>query len=159
MDISQIINELGEDRENYFNAVSPPIIQTSNFAFKKVADLHAKTILSKISTANKLLFVDTDLIITKSYAQYLFNKELIVEQWIEEANQFDLYLFMEPDGEYIQDGTRLSVKERNALSNHHKTCFENAGISLVAISGNWEERFKKAITVTEQICFNKKAAS
>ena len=125
----------------------------------KVADLHAKTILSKISTANKLLFVDTDLIITKSYAQYLFNKELIVEQWIEEANQFDLYLFMEPDGEYIQDGTRLSVKERNALSNHHKTCFENAGISLVAISGNWEERFKKAITVTEQICFNKKAAS
>jgi len=40
MDISQIINELGEERENYFNAVSPPIIQTSNFAFSKVADLH-----------------------------------------------------------------------------------------------------------------------
>ncbi len=39
MDISQIINELGEDRQNYFNAVAPPIIQTSNFAFKKVADL------------------------------------------------------------------------------------------------------------------------
>lgn len=31
MDISYIINELGEDRENYFNAVAPPIIQTSNF--------------------------------------------------------------------------------------------------------------------------------
>ena len=39
MDISQIINELGEDRELYFNAVSPPIMQTSNFAFKTVADL------------------------------------------------------------------------------------------------------------------------
>ncbi len=39
MDISQIINELGEDREHYFNAVAPPIIQTSNFAFKKVEDL------------------------------------------------------------------------------------------------------------------------
>jgi len=38
-DISFIINELGEDREQYFNAVSPPIIQTSNFAFKKVDDL------------------------------------------------------------------------------------------------------------------------
>jgi cystathionine beta-lyase/cystathionine gamma-synthase len=34
--ISYIINELGEDRENYFNAVSPPIFQTSNFSFKKV---------------------------------------------------------------------------------------------------------------------------
>lgn len=38
-DLSYIINELGEDRENYFNAVSAPIIQTSNFAFKKVDDL------------------------------------------------------------------------------------------------------------------------
>ena len=39
MDISYIINELGEDRENYFNAIAPPIIQTSNFAFKKVDEL------------------------------------------------------------------------------------------------------------------------
>lgn len=39
MDISQIINELGEDREHYFNAVAPPIMQTSNFTFKKVTDL------------------------------------------------------------------------------------------------------------------------
>ena len=38
-DLSRIINELAEDREHYFNAVSPPIVQTSNFAFKKVDDL------------------------------------------------------------------------------------------------------------------------
>ncbi len=36
MDISYIINELAEDRENYFNAISPPIIQTSNFSFSTV---------------------------------------------------------------------------------------------------------------------------
>jgi cystathionine beta-lyase/cystathionine gamma-synthase len=41
MDLSYIINQLGEERENYFNAVSPPIMQTSNFAFKKVEDLRA----------------------------------------------------------------------------------------------------------------------
>jgi len=39
MSFSNIINELGEERENYFNAISPPIIQTSNFAFKKLDDL------------------------------------------------------------------------------------------------------------------------
>ena len=39
MDLSYILNELGEERENYFNAISPPIVQTSNFAFKTVADL------------------------------------------------------------------------------------------------------------------------
>jgi cystathionine beta-lyase/cystathionine gamma-synthase len=39
MDISYILNELGEEREKYFNAIAPPIIQTSNFAFEKVEDL------------------------------------------------------------------------------------------------------------------------
>jgi len=38
-DVSYILNELGEHRDQYFNAISPPIIQTSNFAFKKVEDL------------------------------------------------------------------------------------------------------------------------
>jgi len=37
--VSYILNELGEERENYFNAVVPPIIQTSNFSFKKVDKL------------------------------------------------------------------------------------------------------------------------
>src|SRR5581483_8299869 len=38
MDLSYILNELGEEREDYFNAVSPPIIQTSNFALKTVKE-------------------------------------------------------------------------------------------------------------------------
>lgn len=37
MDWSYIINQLGEDRENYFNAIAPPLMQTSNFAFTDVA--------------------------------------------------------------------------------------------------------------------------
>src|SRR5688572_11014316 len=41
MDLSEILNELGEERELYFNAVAPPILQTSNFAFRKVNDLRS----------------------------------------------------------------------------------------------------------------------
>ncbi|HZE84072.1 MAG TPA: aminotransferase class I/II-fold pyridoxal phosphate-dependent enzyme [Puia sp.] len=39
MDISYILNELGEDREHYFNAIAPPIAQTSNFRVNTVAEL------------------------------------------------------------------------------------------------------------------------
>lgn len=39
MDLSEILNELGEDREAYFNAVAPPIIQSSNFAFRETDGL------------------------------------------------------------------------------------------------------------------------
>ncbi len=37
MDISYILNELGEDRTAYQQAVAPPIVQTSNFCFDSVA--------------------------------------------------------------------------------------------------------------------------
>ena len=39
MDISYILNEFAEEREQYFNAVSPPIMQTSNFIFNSVDDM------------------------------------------------------------------------------------------------------------------------
>lgn len=38
-DASYILNEFAEDREHYFNAIAPPIMQTSNFAFTKVDDM------------------------------------------------------------------------------------------------------------------------
>ena len=38
MELSYILNELGEERDLYFNAIAPPIIQTSNFAFKNVSE-------------------------------------------------------------------------------------------------------------------------
>ena len=37
MDLSHILNHLGEDRERYFGAVAPPIVQSSIFAFPTVA--------------------------------------------------------------------------------------------------------------------------
>ena len=38
-DSSKAIFEIGEHRKNYFNAISPPIIQTSNFAFDTVQEI------------------------------------------------------------------------------------------------------------------------
>ncbi|MFN7117457.1 MAG: trans-sulfuration enzyme family protein [Saprospiraceae bacterium] len=34
MHLSEILTHLGENRDQYFNAVAPPVLQTSNFAFK-----------------------------------------------------------------------------------------------------------------------------
>src|SRR4051812_11270546 len=50
MDLSYIINQLGEERENYFNAVAPLIAQTSNFAFATVDKLRAAISDEYVST-------------------------------------------------------------------------------------------------------------
>lgn len=42
MDVSYILNHLGEEREEYYGAVAPPVFQTSNFCFKTVAEMREK---------------------------------------------------------------------------------------------------------------------
>jgi cystathionine beta-lyase len=42
MDISFILNHLGEERAMYYNAVSPPIIQSSNFVFDNLEDMRSR---------------------------------------------------------------------------------------------------------------------
>ena len=41
MDINDILTHLGEDRANYFNAVAPPVIQSSNFVFNSVEHMRS----------------------------------------------------------------------------------------------------------------------
>ncbi len=44
MDNDEIIFHLAEDRARYFEAVTPPIIQSSNFVFESIADLRQKVV-------------------------------------------------------------------------------------------------------------------
>lgn len=112
---------------------------------QEIASLHARTILDRLSVANRILLVDTDLITTQSYSWFLFGEPLYTDEWINTANEFDLYIFLEPDCSFVQDGTRLDLAQRNALSNHHRTLYEASGVSVVFIGGDWEQRFRKAV--------------
>ena len=116
-----------------------------------IAVEHAKKIIEKTEEANRVLFIDTDLIITKSYADFLFKKDLIVEDWIEKANQCDLYLYSSKNAPFHQDGTRLNEEERNLMDISHLKAFKKAGIKLNFLTGGWEERFEQAIELVNEL--------
>jgi cystathionine beta-lyase/cystathionine gamma-synthase len=40
-DLSFILNDLGENRQEYYNATTPPIFQSSNFVFRQVSQMRA----------------------------------------------------------------------------------------------------------------------
>lgn len=42
MDISYILNHLGEERDEYYGSVAPPVFQTTNFCFKTVGEMRDK---------------------------------------------------------------------------------------------------------------------
>ncbi|HVF96277.1 MAG TPA: AAA family ATPase [Flavisolibacter sp.] len=117
----------------------------------QVATLHAQKIVSTAKQANKLLFCDTDLNITKSYSRFLFKKELVVPSWIEETNRCDLYLFLATDCPYVQDGTRLSAPKREDLSKSHLEQLRRSFVSVISISGDWQNRFVQACKAVDKL--------
>ena len=121
----------------------------------EIAELHAKTIGEQLPRANKLLFIDTDLAITRSYARFLFNRELQpLPDWIIRNNHADLSLFLTADCEFIQDGTRLDAVDRMKLNISHLEELKREERDYRLISGNWDTRFHTSCEMIQMHFFN-----
>lgn len=120
---------------------------------RQIAELHARTIIEKTKCADKILFVDTDVNITKSYGEFLFGKRIKFDSWIERANRFDLYLYLEKDAPFVQDGTRLEEKARDLLDAQHRKTFKQNRVEFVEIKGDWEEKFQKAVKIVDELFY------
>lgn len=118
-----------------------------------IAEAHANAIIEKTAVANKLLFADTEITITRSYGAFLFNETIAVPDWVNEANRFDLYLFLETDCLFVQDGTRLEAPDREKLNAFHKETFARQGISYHTITGTWQQRFETAVKLIDRNFF------
>ncbi len=125
------------------------LIQNSNdFTFNDlhlVANEHAKQIDKAIIGSNPLVIIDTDIHTTKSYSSFTFGKELLVTKEIYNTNKANLYLYLNNDVEYFQDGTRLNEAERNLIDISHRQVLTNNKIEIIEITGNWQLRFEKAV--------------
>jgi len=114
---------------------------------KTIIQAQTKAIQKAQENANKFLFIDTNVLITLSYAKFLFGKELAVEEEIYQANQAAIYFYLDKDAPFIQDGTRLSKERRNQLHQSHLQTLKEHQISYHLIQGNWEERFEKMLMI------------
>ena len=61
------------------------------------------------------------------------------------SNRANIYLYLNNDVEYIQDGTRLSEAERNLLDLSHRQVLKGHNIEIIEVKGDWDERFEKAV--------------
>lgn len=96
--------------------------------------------------ANKIMFCDTDLITTMYWANFYSGS---CPPWIEkeaEKRKYDLYLLLDVDVPYVEDGQR-AMKDIEARKKYHawwEMELIRRGRPFVKISGNWDERFAQA---------------
>ncbi len=103
--------------------------------------------------ANKILFLDTDLIVTEIWSEIYFNT---CPEWIIEANhqarqKADLYLLLSPDIEWVDDGTRNYKNIREKQFEIIKSELIKRRLNFEIISGDFEKRFNDALKCVEKI--------
>jgi nicotinamide riboside kinase len=108
---------------------------------------------SPITTHHLPLFIDTDMYVMKVWCEYVFGKchPYILEQI--HNRKYDLYLLCNTDLPWVKDELREypDLATREKLYQIYKSIMQNQTTPWVEISGNYEERLKKAIEATNKI--------
>lgn len=117
---------------------------------ERIGPAHAEAILEKTAATERFLFVDTDIEITRLFAGYYLGKVPQFAPWVDAANTFDLYLFLEIDTPYVEDPQRDSGHMREEFRRRLLDILYAKNADFEIISGSWDERFQKALAAVEK---------
>lgn len=113
-----------------------------------------------LKNANKVLLIDTDSLITLYYYQLGFENTNEINSAFENVakgisvlNNYDLYIFLEPDVRWVQDGTRTYGDEEVRKQNNEKlkAIFDENNINYICINGTYQERYEKSKKEIEKV--------
>ncbi|MBF0291229.1 MAG: AAA family ATPase [Nitrospinae bacterium] len=99
---------------------------------------------SMVKQANRVIFLDTDLITTTIWSDVLFGD---CPQWIKdeaERRRYDLYLLMDVDTPWVDDPQRFAPDNREEFLGRFERELASRGRPYVKISGSWDERLERA---------------
>jgi NadR type nicotinamide-nucleotide adenylyltransferase len=107
---------------------------------------------SPLTTHYSPIFIDTDMYVMKVWAEFVFNK---CHNWILNRiaeRKYDLYLLCDVDLPWFEDPLREypDKKVREKLYLFYKDLMVNQSVPWCNISGDYEERFEKAVLFIEK---------
>jgi len=125
-------------------------IELEEEALKKLHDEKHQSAFNLHDTPK--LFIDTDMYVMKVWSEFVFNK---CNNWILNRvaeRKYDLYLLCDVDLPWIRDGLREypDLKVRKRLYYFYKDLLLNQRVPWCEISGEYDERFSKAINFIEK---------
>jgi len=104
-------------------------------------------------THHSPLIIDTDMYVLKVWCEFVFGQchHWILNRIVERP--YDLYLLCNIDLPWVKDELREypDLTTREKLYHHYKDILVNQHTPWVDISGNYEERLQKAISVIDKL--------
>lgn len=115
--------------------------------YQRIAYGHKMEEYKAIEKANKLVFIDTEAIVTQFYSNLYNNEHQQVLDEIATLQDYHLWLFLEPDVKWVDDGLRVHGEEKVRDENNQqlKTLLNKQHIDYKVLSGDYKSRLKDAI--------------
>lgn len=110
-----------------------------------------------VKSSRRVLFEDTDCLITLFYLGFLDGKDkgnnIALAEAIAKLNSYDLILFLEPDTEFVQDGGRSKIiaSDREKYSNIIKDIYRKYGFDFITVGGDYQQRFDRAVDLIDSL--------
>lgn len=105
------------------------------------------------SSKNSLLFIDTDMYVMKVWCEFVFGKchPFILDQIVK--RRYDAYLLCNNDLPWVADELREypDLESREKLFHIYRDLMINQQTAWTEISGDYNQRFLKALDVTNKI--------
>lgn len=101
--------------------------------------------------ARDIVVMDTDLLSTAVYCVHYFGS---CPEWIQHAareRRPDLYLLLDIDVPWVPDGVRDREMARGELQQLFRHAVAASGSPYVTISGQWDERFRRAVNAIDEL--------
>lgn len=137
--------------EKYKNMLTPAM-------FNSIAMEHYLEQEKAVEQSNKLLFIDSEAIITEYYLEAYAKKEGFIFDGsflssIIQLQKYDLILYLEPDVKWVDDGFRFlgDEDERRKNNEYLKWLFAHFGFQYNIVSGSYSERFNQSIELVNSI--------
>lgn len=106
-----------------------------------------------LKASNDLVFIDTNMYVMQVWCEFVFKKchQFIIDQIVE--RRYDLYLLCDVDLPWSFDELREYPDEqpRKELYHHYRELMINESTPWADISGDYDERLRKAKAAVEKI--------
>jgi NadR type nicotinamide-nucleotide adenylyltransferase len=101
--------------------------------------------------ANRLLFCDTDPLLTTVWSEFLFGRCDDDVTRLSRERTYDLYLLLNVDSPWVDDGQRFLAHRRHEFFERCRAVLEHLQRPHVTIGGaSWDERFERAVAAVNE---------
>ena len=111
--------------------------------------------IKAIEHSNKVLFCDTDCLITQFFLKFLEGDKLNIKlsDAIDAINRYDLILFLAPDVKWVQDGDRSKEirDNREKYRDMIADIYKSHGKKFEYIEGDYLTKFNKCVELVNNI--------